>query len=223
MPCSRSHVTLTLDWDQPSWHGCSQPFHTKLICVEVSIPDHRFRCTVGWIASPQREGTLVSVNINMFGNRVFSDVIKWDFPGKSTGVGCYFLLQRIFPTQGSNPDLPHCRKNLYCLSHQGSQFKIRSYWLVWILNPVADILLKRREDTPGHTPRRGHMKTEVETGVIKDCQDLQASTGTWDKAREESPLESLWGGRICSHLHSVLLASRMQRLNFCYFKPPTWW
>ena len=26
----------------------------------------------------------------------------WDFPGKSTGVGCHFLLQRIFPTQGSN-------------------------------------------------------------------------------------------------------------------------
>ena len=26
----------------------------------------------------------------------------WDFPGTSTGVGCHFLLQRIFPTQGSN-------------------------------------------------------------------------------------------------------------------------
>ena len=29
----------------------------------------------------------------------------WDFPGKSTGVGCHFILQRIFPTQGSNPGL----------------------------------------------------------------------------------------------------------------------
>ena len=28
-----------------------------------------------------------------------------DSPGKSTGVGCHFLLQRIFPTQGSNPCL----------------------------------------------------------------------------------------------------------------------
>ena len=44
----------------------------------------------------------------------------WDFPGKSTGVGCHFLLQRIFPTQGSNPGLPHCRQMLYHLSHQGS-------------------------------------------------------------------------------------------------------
>ena len=29
----------------------------------------------------------------------------WHFPGKNTGVGCHFLLQRIFPTQGSNPHL----------------------------------------------------------------------------------------------------------------------
>ena len=44
----------------------------------------------------------------------------WDFPGKSTGVGCHCLLQRIFLTQGSNPGLPHCRQTLYHLSHQGS-------------------------------------------------------------------------------------------------------
>ena len=32
-----------------------------------------------------------------------------EYPGKNTGVGCHFLLQRIFPTQGSYPGLPHCR------------------------------------------------------------------------------------------------------------------
>ena len=41
----------------------------------------------------------------------------WNFPGKSTGVGCHFLLQGIFPTQGSNPGLPHCRQTLYRLSY----------------------------------------------------------------------------------------------------------
>ena len=30
----------------------------------------------------------------------------WNFPGKNTGVGCHFLLQGIFPTQGSNLWLP---------------------------------------------------------------------------------------------------------------------
>ena len=36
----------------------------------------------------------------------------WDSPGKSTGVGCHFLLQGIFPTQGSNLGLPHWRQTL---------------------------------------------------------------------------------------------------------------
>ena len=41
-------------------------------------------------------------------------------PGKNTGVGFHFLLQGIFPTQGSDLGLPHCRQILYHLSHQGS-------------------------------------------------------------------------------------------------------
>ena len=43
-----------------------------------------------------------------------------DFPGENTGGGCHSLLQGIFPAQGSNPGLLHCRWTLYCLSHQGS-------------------------------------------------------------------------------------------------------
>ena len=42
----------------------------------------------------------------------------WDSPGKNTGVDCHSLLQRTFPTQGSNPDCLHCRQILYCLSHR---------------------------------------------------------------------------------------------------------
>ena len=44
----------------------------------------------------------------------------WNFPGQNTGVGSFSLLQGIFPTQGSNPSLPHCRWIPYQLSHQGS-------------------------------------------------------------------------------------------------------
>ena len=44
----------------------------------------------------------------------------WDSPGKNTGVGSQFFLQGIFLTQGSNPNLPHCRQILYQLRHQGS-------------------------------------------------------------------------------------------------------
>ena len=41
-------------------------------------------------------------------------------PGQNTGVGSLSLLQGIFPTQGYNPGLPHCRRILYQLSHEGS-------------------------------------------------------------------------------------------------------
>ena len=56
----------------------------------------------------------------------------WDFPDKNTGVGCHALLQGIFPTQGSNPGLLHCRQILYCLSHQGSP-RI----LEWVAHPFS--------------------------------------------------------------------------------------
>ena len=50
----------------------------------------------------------------------------WNFPGKSTRVGCHFLLQGIFPTQGLNLGLPHCGQTLYHLSHQEAQMKLES-------------------------------------------------------------------------------------------------
>ena len=46
----------------------------------------------------------------------------WNSPGQNTGVGSHFLLQGIFPIQGLNPGLLHCRQILYHLSHQGSPF-----------------------------------------------------------------------------------------------------
>ena len=75
----------------------------------------------------------------------------WNSPGKNTGVGSCSLLQGIFPTQGSNPGLPHyrkisllqgifptqglnpglwhCRWILYCLSHQGSPWTLE--WVAY--------------------------------------------------------------------------------------------
>ena len=44
----------------------------------------------------------------------------WNSPVQNTGVGSFSLLQGIFPTQRSNPGLPHCGQILYQLSHKGS-------------------------------------------------------------------------------------------------------
>ena len=64
--------------------------------------------------------------------------VPWNSSGQNTGVGSLALLQDVFPTQGSNPGLPHCRWILYQLSHKGSPrtlewvaypFSSRSSWL----------------------------------------------------------------------------------------------
>ena len=65
--------------------------------------------------------SLVSDSLQPHGLQPARLLCPWDSPGKNTGVGCHSLLQGIFPTQGSNPGLPHCRQTLYLLSHQGSK------------------------------------------------------------------------------------------------------
>ena len=49
----------------------------------------------------------------------------WNSPGQNTGMGSLSLLQGIFPTQGSNPGLPHCRWILYQLNHKRIPYKSR--------------------------------------------------------------------------------------------------
>ena len=56
----------------------------------------------------------------------------WNSPGQNTGVGSLSLLQGIFPTQGLNPGLLHCRQILYQLSHKGS-----SRILEWVAYPFS--------------------------------------------------------------------------------------
>ena len=52
--------------------------------------------------------------------------LSGDFSSKNTGVGCHFLLQGIFLTQGSNPGLSHCGQILHRLSQQGSPNRLES-------------------------------------------------------------------------------------------------
>ena len=64
---------------------------------------------------------VLSQSLRLHGLEPASFLCPGDSPGKNTGVGCHFLLQGIFPTQGSNPCVLHCRWTLCPLSHQGSK------------------------------------------------------------------------------------------------------
>ena len=67
-----------------------------------------------------------------YGSQPIRLLCPWNSPGKNSGVGCHALLQRIFPTQGSNAGLLHRRQILYCLSHLGSP-RI----LEWVVDPFS--------------------------------------------------------------------------------------
>ena len=66
---------------------------------------------IGLILKRKSESCSV-MSDSLWPNRLCS----WKSPGQNTGVGSLSLLQGIFPTQGSNPGLPHCRQILYQLS-----------------------------------------------------------------------------------------------------------
>ena len=68
----------------------------------------------------------------------------WNSPGQNTGVGSLSLLQGIFPTQGSNPGLLHCRWILYQLSHKGSP-RI----LEWVAYPFLQCIFPTQESNRG--------------------------------------------------------------------------
>ena len=63
-----------------------------------------------------------SVKSNSLGTHGLSPprlLCPWDSPGKNAGVGCHFLLQGIFPTQGWSLRLLHCQVDSLPMSHLG--------------------------------------------------------------------------------------------------------
>ena len=60
--------------------------------------------------------SVVSVALRSYGQQPARVLCPRDSPGKNTGVGCHALLQGIFPTQGLNLGLLHCKQILYHLS-----------------------------------------------------------------------------------------------------------
>ena len=80
-------------------------------------------------------------------------------PGKNTGVGCQDLLQRIFPTRGSNPGLPHCRWVLYILS----EYTEDGQFYVMCISP----LFSKRDQVDFFFLLK--MKRSQETDYLKDA------------------------------------------------------
>ena len=84
---------------------------------------------VGWSMKEKSKSRSVVSN-SLWPHRLYS---PWDSPGQNAGVHSLSLLQGIFPTQGSNPGLPHCKWILYQLSHKGSPIaRLTFIYLFWL-------------------------------------------------------------------------------------------
>ena len=60
-----------------------------------------------WYVDKRFSLSVVSNSLRPHGLQPTRLLCPWDYLGKNTGVGCHFLLQGIFPSQGSNPGLLH--------------------------------------------------------------------------------------------------------------------
>ena len=102
------------------WAGLGQG-GLPAVCAFCDISVHQWTLTRSTISLKVKPScSVVSNSLWPHGLQPTRLLCPWNSPGKSTGVGCHFLLQGIFPTQRSNPGLPHCRQTVYHLSHQGA-------------------------------------------------------------------------------------------------------
>ena len=80
----------------------------------------------------------------------------WNSPGKNSGVGCHSFLQGIFPTQGLNPGVLHCRPIIDWLRH-------------------SDVLIRRNLNTERdtkctHSQREDKVKIQQKSGHLQAKQ-----------------------------------------------------
>ena len=111
--------------------------------------------------------------------------VHGDSPGVNTGVGCHSLLQGIYPTQGSNPGLPHCRQILYHLSHRRSPnipfiwafIYIKFFWeflvVQWlrfhVFNPRGEGSVPDQGTKIPHAEQCSQKKKSYETDKLISC------------------------------------------------------
>ena len=102
----------------PNSQWCWASLHVFILPL-VSLTSVQYNC---WVLSVLYIFCDKKVKVKVTSNslRPHGLYSPWNSPGQNTRVVSLSLLQGIFPTQGSNPGLPHCKWVLYQLSHKRS-------------------------------------------------------------------------------------------------------
>ena len=104
----------------------------------------------------------------------------WNSLGHNTGVGSLSLLQEIYPNQGWNPGLPHCRQILYQLSHQWKS--VAETWKM-----LGFLASGGEEFTPGPMRRLDSSELLCDKVLLKYKRDRESFWHRHQKGAERVP------------------------------------
>ena len=136
-------MQLSGKWDKIKYAGTSSQCsnsqyalqsHSTFPCTTYSYSSFLFLCDSGYgiLLKSAKQSHSVVLTLWHLCNIAHQAPLSMGFSRQNTGVDCPFLLQEIFPTQGSNLGLPHWRQILYCLSHKEA-LTVQSHLLkVWV-------------------------------------------------------------------------------------------
>ena len=148
----------------------------------------------------------------------------WNSPGQNTGAGNRSLLQGIFPTQGSNLGLPHCRWSLYQLSHKGS-LRI----LEWVAYPFSSRSSRPRNRTEKRlfqwfSPKFPNLQASLEGNThVPRTTSFEPLLPSW--LQQECRFSCfVWKGfpAFPAHLRMRLVSRRNSRLALCVVPHAEW-
>ena len=122
------HMLSEISWNFKAFQGqelqeCRSRDQRFWRTVFYRTPNWSLECT----ESKSESHSVMSDSLWLYG--LYS---PWNSPGQNTAVGSLSFLQGIFPTQGLNPGLPHCRQILYQLNHQGIPRTLE-----WVAYPLS--------------------------------------------------------------------------------------
>ena len=132
-------------------------------------------------------------------------------------MGSCSLLQGIFPTQGSNPGLLHCRQIFYQLSHKGSptENQVRGSWGPPNFSLPHDLFGAPVSQTPWTSSVGISPTSKVKCNSIPFSP--QTKEQTW---RTGYKLLKNLGSFLLSHFSIVKLISKSHKFNLPYLCHP---
>ena len=134
---------------------------------------HNWATELNWYINDGESKNCSVVSNSLWPHGLYS---PWNSPGQNTGSVSLSLLRGIFPSQRSNPGLPHCRWILYQLSHKGSPTVVE-----WVTYPFSSGCSQSRNRTGvsciagGFFTNRAMGEALNHAAVVKDRRNTQLS------------------------------------------------